>query len=215
MIDEAFMAMGGFGKLQKISYFMNTLINGGAALFIYCFVFLEKEPAYECISATTGKFEECDTKEYCDLPEAYRTIDWASPESLHNLIETFDFYCKPSALIGLIGAAFLMGVVIGSLTLTRLGDVHGRRPTFMLGLVMHLVFMAGILVVTNYLIAYALVFLFGLSMTTRYYVGYTYNLEMQPKSHYVLVGTTMFLIESVAYLTICVYFINYKYWKPI
>lgn len=25
----------------------------------------------------------------------------------------------------------------------------------------------------------------------------------------------MFLIESVAYLSICVYFINYKYWKPI
>ena len=25
-IDEAFMAMGGFGKLQKISYFMNTII---------------------------------------------------------------------------------------------------------------------------------------------------------------------------------------------
>ena len=27
---------------------MNTLINGGAALFIYCFVFLEKEPVYLC-----------------------------------------------------------------------------------------------------------------------------------------------------------------------
>jgi MFS family permease len=119
-------------------------------------------------------------------------------------------------MIGLIGAAFLMGVVIGSLTLTRLGDVHGRRPIFMLGLVMHLGFMAGIMVVTNYVLCYVLVFIFGLSLTARYYVGYAYNVEMQPKSHYVLVGTSMFLIESIAYLSICVYFMKVsKYWKPL
>ena len=214
MIDEAFMAMGGFGKLQKISYFMNTLINGGAALFIYCFVFLEKEPVYECLEGTEWK--ECATAAYCALPEAERSIDWHSQESLHNLIETFKFYCEPSAMIGLIGAAFLMGVVIGSLTLTRLGDVHGRRPIFMLGLVMHLGFMAGIMVVTNYILCYVLVFIFGLSLTARYYVGYAYNVEMQPKSHYVLVGTSMFLIESVAYLSICFYFMYVsQYWKPL
>lgn len=180
MIDEAFMAMGGFGKLQKISYLMNTMINGGAALFIYCFVFLEKEPVYLCQSTTAdGTVEhECSTAAYCALPADERNIDWASPESLHNLIETFKFYCEPSAMIGLIGAAFLMGVVIGSLTLTRLGDVHGRRPIFMLGLVMHLGFMAGIMIVTNYVLCYVLVFIFGLSLTARYYVGYAYNVEM-------------------------------------
>lgn len=205
---------------------MNTLINGGAALFIYCFVFLEKEPVYLCNPLGDGEagFTECHTEDYCDLskhPENtpiddYRKIDWASPESLHNLIETFNFYCEPSAMIGLIGAAFLMGVVIGSLTLTRLGDVHGRRPIFMLGLVMHLGFMAGIMVVTNYVLCYVLVFIFGLSLTARYYVGYAYNVEMQPKSHYVLVGTSMFLIESIAYLSICVYFMKVsKYWKPL
>lgn len=216
LIDEAFMAMGGFGKLQKISYLMNTLINGGAALFIYCFVFLEKEPAYQC--NINGDFVECGTEEFCKLPDdpKERRIDWDSPESLHNLIETFNFYCEPSAMIGLIGAAFLMGVVIGSLTLTRLGDVHGRRPIFMLGLVMHLGFMAGILIVTNYVLCYVLVFIFGLSLTARYYVGYAYNVEMQPKSHYVLVGTSMFLIESIAYLSICVYFMKVsKDWKPL
>ena len=72
MIDEAFMAMGGFGKLQKISYFFNTMINAGAALFIYCFVFLEKEPVYLCFSTNAQGVvtkEECVTKEYCSLPD--------------------------------------------------------------------------------------------------------------------------------------------------
>jgi hypothetical protein len=45
-----------------------------------------------------------------------------------------------------------------------------------------------------------------MSITARYYVGYTYNLEMQPKSHYVLVSTSMFMFESVIYFFICIYF---------
>jgi len=48
LIDEAFMAMGGFGRLQIISYIGNTLTQGAAAFFMYSFVFLEKEPVYQC-----------------------------------------------------------------------------------------------------------------------------------------------------------------------
>ena len=81
-------------------------------------------------------------------------------------------------MIGFIGAAFLLGIVIGSLTLTRLGDIHGRKPIYILGLVMHLGFMAGIIFSRNYVLDYILVFIFGLSLTARYYVGYCYNIEM-------------------------------------
>jgi hypothetical protein len=42
------MAMGGFGRLQKISYVANTLTQGAAAFFMYSFVFLEKDPEYIC-----------------------------------------------------------------------------------------------------------------------------------------------------------------------
>jgi len=85
------MAMGGFGKLQKISYFFNTLINAGAALFIYCFVFLEKDPVYECATSAANYdahiVVECSKEEYCVLPANQKGIDWDNPESLHNLIE--------------------------------------------------------------------------------------------------------------------------------
>ena len=71
LIDEAFMAMGGFGKLQKISYFFNTLINAGAALFIYCFVFLEKEPEYLCADSVADKdagvLFKCKKEQFCEL----------------------------------------------------------------------------------------------------------------------------------------------------
>ena len=109
-------------------------------------------------------------------------------------------------MIGLIGALFLLGIVVGCSTLTRLGDVYGRKPIYLLGLVMHIFFMIGIIWSTNKFISYFLLFIFGMSVTARYYVGYTYNLEMQPKSQYVLVSTTMFMFESMVYFFICIYF---------
>lgn len=79
--------------------------------------------------------------------------------------------------VGLLGSTFLLGVVIGCLTLTRLGDIYGRRPIYLLGIIMHLGFTVIVLVTTNLVVAYFCTFLFGASMTARYYVGYTYNLE--------------------------------------
>ena len=40
--------MGGFGRVQKISYLMNTLAQGAAAFITYCLVFLEKFPEFVC-----------------------------------------------------------------------------------------------------------------------------------------------------------------------
>lgn len=133
-------------------------------------------------------------------------IDWNDDESIHNLIEQLDFFCVPDMMIGLIGAIFLMGIVVGCSTLTRLGDVYGRKPIYLVGLALHLFFTIGILTTKSVGFAYFLLFVFGLSVTSKYYVGYTYNLEMQPRTHHVLVSTTMFLFESVVFIFLCFYF---------
>lgn len=183
-------------------------------MFLQAFVFLEKAPVYECEDPITKEWvtEDCEPHKglnFCeDTPDHKVTwrVDWDSPFSLHNMIEQINYYCADDIMIGLLGASFLMGIVIGCSTLTRLGDVHGRRPIYMLGIVMHLFFMCGILIVTIDWICFILVFIFGMSVTARYYVGYTFNIEMQPKSHYVLVSTTQFVFESLTYLFICNYF---------
>ena len=143
-------------------------------------------------------------------------INWNHVESIHNLIDQLDFYCVPDIYIGLIGALFLIGIVIGCSTLTRLGDVYGRKPIYLIGLVLHLFFTIGIITTNNLLFAYLLLFVFGLSVTSKYYVGYTYLLEMQPRSHHVLVSTTMFLFESVVFIFMCIYFWKLSDdWKPL
>ena len=46
-----------------------------------------------------------------------------------------------------------------------------------------------------------------MSVTARYYVGYSFNIEMQPKTHQGTVSTIQFLSESLVYMFICVYFV--------
>jgi MFS family permease len=58
-------------------------------------------------------------------------------------------YCAKDMVVGLIGALFLVGIVIGCSTLTRLGDVYGRKPIYMLGICLHIGCMIGTLTTTS------------------------------------------------------------------
>ena len=207
VIDQAYVAMGGFGRLQWVSYVANTLIQSGCYLFLGCFVFLEKEPLYKCLDEATGLYYHCEPKDFCGADKhVVWDYDYSTPESFNNMIEQLDLPCESSFIIGLLGASFLAGIVIGCLTLTRLGDILGRKPIYILGLCLNASFAMGVVWVTSQPLAFAMIFVYGMSMSSRYYVGYTYNIEMQPKSHYVLVSTTQFLFESITYLFICIYF---------
>ena len=135
-VEDAFKQMGGFGKVQKVSYVMNTLAQGSASFFVSCLVFLEKMPLLEC--NINDEWDTCMKETYCKLEDDLRRVNWKSPESIPNFIDQVDFYCSPEYMIGLVGASFVCGIVVGSVTLTRLGDIYGRKPTYMGGLLMHL-----------------------------------------------------------------------------
>lgn len=69
----------------------------------------------------------------------------------------------------------------------------------------------------NAYLDYFCLFILGISVTMRYYVGYTYNVELQPKTHQVIVGTIQFIgSEALVFLFICYYFAAIsKYWIPL
>ena len=94
------------------------------------------------------------------------------------MVEQFDFYCEPKWKIGLMGASFLFGIVIGCLTIARLGDIYGRKPIYKLGLIMHLGISIALCYLKDPLIGYITLVVFGMSLTARYYVGYSFNIEM-------------------------------------
>jgi len=125
---------------------------------------------------------------------------------LHNLLVQLDLICAPKWQIGSLGSLFLLGIVVGCLTITKLGDHYGRRPIYLAGLVMNF----GLILILMFSIwpwlSLAAIFGLGLSITARYYVGYTYTVEMSPKNQQVYVSTALFISETIAYLIVCGYF---------
>lgn len=157
----------------------------GAMFFLLSFAFLEKEPNFKCqmtagsTAWTLGTQDKPLEQEYCSN-EHVCEIDWSDPQSLNNLIAQFDFYCAPKWKIGLLGFSFLFGIVLGCLTIARLGDIYGRKPIYRLGLYMHLAVSVCMCFLTtrSFVFLYILLLFFGMSVTARYYVGYSFNLEM-------------------------------------
>ena len=77
----------------------------------------------------------CDNSEFCNNSTMVWDYIWEDSEVINNLIIQLDMQCVSSITIGLFGSCFLVGIVLGSLTVTRVGDIKGRRQGFMLGLV--------------------------------------------------------------------------------
>ena len=132
------------------------------------------------------------------------------------MVEQLNFYCVDKVWLGLIGATFLLGIVFGCLTVARLGDKLGRKPVYFAGLFIQGVCSISVVFSTNFLIDYFCLFLVGISVTMRYYIGYTYNVEMQPRSHQNFAGVMLFACEAIVFIFICCYFMNIsKYWTPL
>lgn len=187
--------------------------------FFNAFAFLEVEPVYKCQFTpgewTYGTESNPLKNEYCSGNKLC-TIDWSDKQSIHNLIVQLNMECSPKWLLGGLGFVFLLGIVIGCSTLTKLGDLYGRRPVYLLGQVMNLVLILAIMTSTNLIADYFLLFFLGLSITSRYYVGYTFNVEMCPKKQQVFVSTFQFIMESVVYLLVCAYFVYISSeWIPL
>lgn len=88
-------------------------------------------------------------------------------ETIENMITQFKLECASSVKIGLIGSSFLVGIVIGSVTITRIGDTYGRRLGFGIGIFMQSIVTFMILFTDNYNLACLYVFLIGFSVTGK------------------------------------------------
>jgi hypothetical protein len=106
---------------------------GSGVFFLFSLPFLELEPKYEC--NLKGVWSVCHSQIFCSDPTIEWRVKWDDQETLDNLIIQFEFYCQPSYMIGLFGACFLAGIVVGSVTIARLGDILGRKPVFLYGII--------------------------------------------------------------------------------
>ena len=133
-------------------------------------------------------------------------VDYSTNKSVRNWIEQYDIGCVSKFELGLIGSMFLLGAWIGSFILPRLADVKGRKPMFLIGLVLYIISVLGLLFSTNKYVMYVLLVLAGVSETGRYYVAYVYANEILPSRLQNLGGLTIFISFSTTKVLICLYF---------
>jgi MFS transporter, OCT family, solute carrier family 22 (organic cation transporter), member 4/5 len=96
--------------------------------------------------------------------------------------------------------------VLGSVTVTRIGDIYGRRPGFAFGLMIQSTVTFLVMFTDSYFLACVLTFFIGYGVTGKQYVGWNYLLEMQPTSKQIPVGVTLFIFEGVLFIFITTYF---------
>lgn len=67
----------------------------------------------------------------------------------------------------MIGASFLIGIAVGCCTLARLGDIYGRKPIFILGMGILLLFFFILIFTTNLAVAYLILFVIGFAVSGK------------------------------------------------
>jgi MFS family permease len=88
--------------------------------------------------------------------------------------------CENSIKIGYIGSSFFVGTFIGSFILPRAADIVGRKPMFILGLIIYIFALIGLKFANNYNELLGLLVLSGIGEAGRYYVAYVYVIEIFP-----------------------------------
>jgi len=70
-------------------------------------------------------------------------------------------------ILGLFGSFFLAGIVVGSVTVTRIGDTFGRREGFAFGLLIMSLATLAIMVTTSYKLTFLWIFIIGFASTGK------------------------------------------------
>jgi MFS family permease len=73
-------------------------------------------------------------------------------------------------------------MVVGCVTLARMGDLYGRKRVFLLGMACQFLATLGLLLSHNEGIDYLLLLILGWAITGKQYVGYSYLIELQPST---------------------------------
>lgn len=73
-----------------------------------------------------------------------------------------------------------LGIIFGSLIMTKIADVAGRKPVFFFGLLIHIVAVSATFLITDAGWFLFFIFVIGIGTSARYLVGYVYVSELCP-----------------------------------
>lgn len=95
-----------------------------------------------------------------------------------------------------------------------MADIIGRKPIYLVCLVLYICVVIGTLFCKNLWLCISLMFFGGVAETGRYYVAYVYIIEFMPLKHQDAAGLYLFLIFSLvmAFISLQFWFVV-RYWQ--
>ena len=126
-------------------------------------------------------------------------LDKSSQLTFDNWMTQLDLICEDPYKVGLLGAISFISFSIGSLLITRVVDIYGRKKSIIIS---SLVTPAALLILIieqgkNLYFIYTLMFIIGLTYNVRGSTAYLYGCEFLITSKHLLFGQILFLIAGI------------------
>jgi MFS family permease len=160
------------------------LIYVSNGYIFYGLTYLELFPDYLC----PPDIPKCDHTDKCNHPGI--AVDWSSPRSLHNWVETLSLECKPNSLltcigaetykVGLLGSMYFAGWTASCIFVPRLSDIYGRKIPSLISAGVSIPIYIGLILSRSLTLSISLFFLLGLTCTGKASTAYVYLLEFIP-----------------------------------
>jgi hypothetical protein len=193
--------VGGMGRFQ---YFASVILIMGfisGSFMGQSLQFLTLQPKYECIKVGETdwtKAAEC-VPLVMDQPNGFCNpenkliprINYTADTSLDNWFTSMHLACTSKPSIGLIGSMQFVGWAFSSCFLPRFADIYGRKPIFLLSILLQILSMIATFLVSSVELTIAVMFFLGVSGVGRCSICFLYLMELLPASKQTLVGTIL------------------------
>ena len=107
------------------------------------------------------------------------------------------------------------GLFVGSICISRLGDIVGRKKVLAVCVLVSSIALIIINLTTNLNVLLSFIFIFGLTAAPRYSLSYVYALEIVSTDHESFYAMLSMIIDSLAMIIFGIYFYYVKDIAPL
>jgi len=133
-------------------------------------------------------------------------------DTIINFVTKQNLFCDPLK-ISLFGTAMLLGFLLGSIFLTSLSDIFGRKRVLAANVFVSTLLIPFMLLYSaEYTPTLVFTLLFGMTGACRYSVAYVYAVELAPTAQQGTHGVFCMLFDSASTVVLGVYYYFLKTW---
>lgn len=133
-------------------------------------------------------------------------INWNSPRSVHNWVETLGLDCVEPYRIGLMGSMFFLGIAVFTLFVARSADIYGRKYPVRISSLLSLPTQFGLLFSNNLTLSTVIFFFQGACSPGKVQVSFVYVCELVPVRFRTYIGSLVLFGMGTTMILFAVYF---------